>query len=127
MAEPATSAVATLAASAGAIPLLTAFGVPLGLRADILLAGFCGALVAIVLLNTVPSVGDTWRLLLKTTFQRMAVTVTSAITAGYTVPGMLHEAVSLPTMLLTAFVIGAGAQKILAAMVTRFADRGALK
>lgn len=61
MPEPITPAAATLASATAAVPTLVAFGVNLGLRPDVLVAGFAGALVAIVLLGSVPSDGDTWR------------------------------------------------------------------
>ena len=66
MPEPTSTAagVLTVATGTAATAVLTAFGVPLGLRVDLLIAGFAGALVAIVLLNTVPGTGDTWRELL---------------------------------------------------------------
>lgn len=55
MPEPTTvtaAAVTTMAAAAASTTAITAFGVPLGLRADLLVAGFAGALVAIILLGT---------------------------------------------------------------------------
>ena len=58
MAEPTSVATATLLMAGAAVPTITAFGVPLGLRPDVLLAGFLGAMAAIALLNTVPSSGD---------------------------------------------------------------------
>lgn len=48
MAEPTSVATATLIMAGAAVPALTAFGVPLGLRADILLAG-CAIAAAIAL------------------------------------------------------------------------------
>ena len=60
MAEPSSTATAvTLVGTAVSTQALTAFGVPLGLRADVLLAGFLGSLIAIILLNTVPGSSDT--------------------------------------------------------------------
>ena len=54
MAEPmttaTTAATVTMAAATVTMPVLTIFGVPLGLRPDLLIAGFSGALVAIVLI-----------------------------------------------------------------------------
>ncbi len=80
MAEPTTStaaaAVATLTGAAPAISVVQLFGVNLGLRHDVLVAGFAGALVAIVLLNSVPSDGDTWQHLLQSTLKRMFVAMT---------------------------------------------------
>ncbi|MGD9759116.1 MAG: hypothetical protein AB7U71_16510 [Comamonas sp.] len=51
----------TIASAALSTSALTAFGVTLGLRAGVLLAGFLGSLIAIILLNTVPGSSDTWR------------------------------------------------------------------
>lgn len=88
MPEPTSTAagIATVAAYAGATSAITAFGVPLGLRADLLIAGFAGSLVAIILLNTVPGTGDTWQQLARTTWRRMAVACASSLTAGYLTP-----------------------------------------
>lgn len=125
MTEPIAPAAATLAASGVAIPVLTIFGVSLGLRADVLLAGFCGALAAITLLNTVPGTGDDWRALIRTTGLRIGVAVFSATTAGYlTPPFMIWLSFPEYAMLGVAFVIGAGAQSILKALVQRFAKVG---
>ena len=120
MAEPASTAIATLAAASAVVPALTAFGVPLGLRPDLLVAGFSGSIVAIILLNSVPSTGDTWRELLRTTLRRIAVAVASSLTAGYLAPLALLVA-SLPESLLlcTAFAVGGGAQKVLMATIRR--------
>ena len=104
------------------MPVLTAFGVPLGLRADMLLAGFVGAGAAMVLLNTVPATGDTWRQLLNTTVKRAFVALASSFTAGYAVP-VLAESAAISSQLFSCFVIGAGAQKILAALVEKWANK----
>jgi hypothetical protein len=119
MAEPTSTAVATLIASGAAVPLLTLFGVPLGLRPDQLLAGFLGAIVAIGFLNSVPSTGDTLRELLRTTWRRISVVSCSALTAGYLTPVIMFgqagdlAIMSTPNMLGISFVIGAGAQYFL--------------
>lgn len=122
MAEPVstTAATLTLAASTLAIPTLTAFGVPLGLRADLLIAGFAGSLVAIILLNTVPSVGDTWQQLLRSTLRRMAVACASSLTAGYLTPLVMLLA-NVPEALLlgSAFAVGGGAQRVLLLAIRR--------
>lgn len=126
MPEPtSTAAAATFTAATAAMPVLTAFGVPLGLRPDLLIAGFAGSLVAIILLNTVPPTGDTWAEMLRTTLRRMAVVLASALTAGYTVPLALLLA-SLPDSLLLsgAFAVGGGAQQVLAAMIRRLSGGG---
>lgn len=122
MPEPTTSTAATLVAAATAVPALTAFGVPLGLRADVLVAGFAGALVAIVLLNSVPASGDTWRHLVRTTLRRMIVSLASSITAGYLTPAVI-AGLADPYMLGAAFAVGAGAQRVLAAAIARFSPR----
>lgn len=121
MPEPTTTtAGATIAAATAAVPMLTAFGVPLGLRPDVLVAGFAGALVAIVLLGSVPAEGDTWRHLVRTTFRRIAVALASSLTAGYLTPLTLLLA-NLPDSLLlgAAFAVGGGAQRVLLAGIRR--------
>jgi len=117
MPEPTTTATATLVAATAAVPALTAFGVPLGLRADLLIAGFAGSLVAIILLNTVPGIGDTWQQLIRTSLRRMSVAVASSLCAGYCTP--LVPIAADPYLLGTAFVVGAGAQRVLAGLISR--------
>lgn len=124
MAEPTSTtvaAVATYAAAGLSVPLVSVFGVSLGLRADVLIAGFFGSLVAIILLNSIPSSGDTWQELLRTTFKRMFVAVASSVTAGYLTPLALLLA-SLPDALLlsAAFGVGGGAQRVLLILIARF-------
>ncbi len=124
MPEPAaTAATTTLAAATAAVPALTAFGVNLGLRPDVLVAGFAGALAAIVLLNSVPTEGDTWLHLLRTTWRRIAVAISSSLVAGYLTPTlMLAVPMADALMLGLAFATGAGAQKVLRRAIER-ADR----
>lgn len=130
MPEPASTAVTaasaattTLAAATAAVPALTAFGVNLGLRPDVLVAGFAGALAAIVLLNSVPTEGDTWTHLLRTTWRRIAVAIASSLVAGYLTPTlMLAIPMADALMLGLAFATGAGAQKALRRAIER-ADR----
>ena len=124
MAEPTSTtiaAAATYAAAGLSVPLVSVFGVSLGLRADVLIAGFAGSLVAIILLNSIPSSGDTWQELLRTTFKRMFVAVASSVTAGYLTPLALLLA-SLPDALLlsAAFGVGGGAQRVLLILIARF-------
>lgn len=124
MAEPTSTAAATLAAATAALPVLTAFGVPLGLRADLLIAGFAGSLVAIILLNTCPAADDTWSALVRVTLRRMAVVLASAMTAGYLTPMVLLLANVPDSMLLGGtFGVGAGAQPILVFVVDRLRGR----
>ena len=125
MPEPISPAAATLVAANVAVPTLVAFGVNLGLRPDVLVAGFAGALAAIVLLNSVPSEGDTWQHLLRTTWRRMAVALASSLVAGYLTP-MLLLAVAMPDALAlgVAFAAGAGAQRFLRGAITRVAQAG---
>ena len=122
-----TAAGLTLAGQAVAVPVLTLFGMKLGLRLDILLAGFGGAVAAMALLNTVPSTGDTWRELMRTSTKRVGVAVGSAVTAGYTAPLLgLINGVPEALLLSVAFVAGAGAMQILPWLIERFGKgRGA--
>ncbi len=123
MPEPTSTTAAALSyAAAGlTVPMLSVFGVSLGLRVDVLIAGFFGALVAIILLNSVPSYGDTWQHLVRTTLRRMFVCIGSALTAGYLTPLAMLLA-SLPDALLlsAAFGVGGGAQRVLLLVIARF-------
>ena len=121
MPEPTTTtAVATVLAASTTVPMLELFGVSMGVRPDVLIAGFAGALVAIVLLDSVPSAGDTWRNLLGSTVRRIFVSLASSIVAGYLTPLLLLIS-NLPDTLLLglAFTIGAGAQNFLRSAVDR--------
>lgn len=124
MPEPTSTATATLAVSAAAMPVLNAAsvlapvltiaGISLGLRADVLLAGFCGAIAAITLLNSVPTSGDTWRELLRTSLRRVGSAVGSAVVAGYVAPLLsLISGVPDGLVLSVAFVAGAFAPRLL--------------
>ncbi|MFI8616477.1 hypothetical protein ACIGHN_13330 [Acidovorax sp. NPDC077693] len=116
MPEPTSTAagIASLAVTAVSTTAVTAFGIPLGLRADLLVAGLFGGLAAIIVLNTVPSTGDTWRELVRTTVKRMCVAMASSLTAGYLTPMFAYPAfVGEPWQLGAAFVIGAFAQRML--------------
>lgn len=125
MAEPASTTVVTMAAATASLPILTAFGVPLGLRADLLIAGFAGALVAVILLNTVPATNDTWTALWRVTLRRMAVVLASSLTAGYLAPLAMVIA-NLPdaVMLSGTFAVGGGAQQVLVFAIRRLSGRG---
>ncbi|WP_349281294.1 hypothetical protein [Polaromonas hydrogenivorans] len=114
----------TLAAATVAVPTLTALGVPLGLRPDLLIAGFAGSIVAITLLNTVPPSGDTWRELIRTSLRRVAVACASSLTAGYVTPMIAALLTSDPALLGSGFVVGAGAQQALAKLIERFGAAG---
>lgn len=121
MPEPTAPAAATLAAQAMAMPALTVAGMSLGIRADVLLAGWCGAVAAMSLLNTVPAAGDTWRDLVRTSLRRVGVSLGSAVTAGYTAPLLtLINGVPDVLMLNVSFVAGAGATPLLSALIARF-------
>lgn len=119
MAEPSTTAVATLASTAATIPVLTAFGIPLGLRPDMLIAGFFGAVAWITLLKTMPVADDTWRELIRTSLRRMSVACASALTSGYLTPMIGAIVGAEPVLMGLSFVVGAGAQGFLTAMVNR--------
>jgi hypothetical protein len=122
MAEPTSTALAaaTFVATSVSLPVLTVLGIPLGLRIDLLIAGFFGSLVAIILLNSVPSTGDTWRELIRTTLHRMFVAAASSLTAGYLTPLVLLMA-NLPEPLVigVAFAVGGGAQQVLMSAILR--------
>lgn len=113
-------AVVTLSGAAVSASAITAFGVPLGLHADVLLAGFFGSLVAIILLNTVPGAADTRQELMRTSTRRLAVAWASSVTAGYITPLVLLMAdVPQGLLLSMAFMIGAGAQRVLVWLMAR--------
>lgn len=124
MPEPTSTAAATIAAATLAIPALTAFGIPLGLRPDLLVAGFSGSIVAIVLLNSVPGTSDTWRELMRTTLRRMAVAVASSLTAGYLTPlAMLLATLPHELLVSCAFATGGGAQQVLMFAIQRLGGK----
>lgn len=115
-----TAAAITLATQAAAVPVLAVAGVSLGLRADVLVAGFAGAVGAMALLNSVPSTGDTWQQLVRDSLRRMMIALASSATAGYLTPLALLMA-NVPDSLLLggAFAVGAGAQQLLLAVLRR--------
>ena len=120
MPEPTTSAGLTIAAGTAGAGVITAMGVSLGLRPDILLAGFFGALVAMAFFNTVPSSGDTAMHMLRTTLRRMAFAFASSLTAGYLTPlALLLAALPESVVLSGAFAVGGGAQHILLFAIRR--------
>jgi len=123
MADPTVPTAAVyLAAQAAAVPVLTVAGISLGLRADVLMAGFGGAVAAITLLNSVPADGDTVRALLRTSAKRVGVAIGSAVVAGYIAPLLaLINGVPDLLMLSVAFVAGAGAPQMLPWLIDRFA------
>ena len=124
MPEPTTTAAATLAAATASVPILTAFGIPLGLRADLLVAGFAGSLVAIILLNSVPNTGDTWRELVRATVRRMFVAIASSLTAGYLTPlALLMAVLPEPLVIGAAFAVGGGAQQVLMFAIRRMSGQ----
>lgn len=123
MPEPSLSTAAIMTGAAAAVPTLVVFGVSLGLRPDVLLAGFSGSVAAMGLLNSVPSTGDSARELLRTTFKRVGVAVASAVTAGYASPIVaLMAAIPDALLLGISFVVGAGAQQILPKLILRLGD-----
>lgn len=123
MPEPTTTtaAVATVAGAAVSTSALSAFGVQLGLQAEVLIAGFCGSMVAMILLNTVPGSADTWQDMARTSLRRLAVAWASSITAGYLTPlSLLLFNVPAALLLSMAFLVGAGAQKVLVAWLGKY-------
>lgn len=122
MPEPISTSTATVVGAALVVPMLSVFGVPLGLRPDLLIAGFAGSLVAIVLLNSAPSEGDTLQHLLGSTVRRLFIALASSLTAGYLTPlAMLLAAIPDSLLLGAAFAVGAGAQRVLASVVNKLA------
>jgi hypothetical protein len=116
------AATASIATSAVAVPVLAIFGVSLGIRADMLLAGFAGGIAAIAFLNAVPSTGDTWRELLRTTGKRVGFCIASAVFAAYTAPllALLNGAGTRDEVVLgVAFVAGSGASLFLPWLIAR--------
>lgn len=120
MPEPASTTAATLAAATAAIPMITLLGIPLGLRADLLVAGFGGAISAIAFLNSVPVANDTWQSLFRVTVRRMGVVIAGSLTAGYLSPLVL-SLVNLQnaSLLGIAYATGAGAQQVLVFVIKR--------
>lgn len=120
------SSIAGLMAGAGSVPVpvLTILGVSLGLRPDILFAGFCGALVSILLLNSVPLVGEGVSARISNTVQRLFVALSSSVSAGYLTPLIVSiiPAMSEPWVLGSAFVIGGGARVMLQNFIKRYAE-----
>lgn len=131
MPEPATTTAAasiTIAAAATSIPVLTILGIPLGVPPETLIAGFFGGLVGVILLNTVPPSDDggTWPAIW-TAARRMAVTFASSLTAGYVAPMFSGIIAAIPgvtqygALLGSAFLVGAGAQRVMALAIRKFA------
>jgi hypothetical protein len=72
------------------------------------------------LLNSVPGSDDTWREMIKLGRRRIFVAVCSALTAGYSTPLVLSFGnVSQSLLLGGAFVVGAGAQQVLAMAIRK--------
>lgn len=138
---PTAGAGALIAGSAATLPVLQVVptiapeivvaGLAIGLRADVLLAGFFGSVVALAFFNAVPSTGDGWQELLRTTCKRMAFCLASSVTAGYLTPLVLlggnptATALLGPLLLPMAFLVGVGAQGFLGRYLRR-AQRGEL-
>ena len=120
--EPTTTASAAVAAAVPtiAVPIITLLGFSTGLRPDVLLAGFLGGLIGIVLLDSSPGAVDNWRNMLATSTRRLFVMVAASLTAGYLTP-MAQVLLSLSdnVTLSVAAVVGASAQHTLRAFVDR--------
>lgn len=124
MAEPifTPAAVATLAASAAAVPVLTLLGYPLGIRPEVLFAGFAGGCFGVAFLNTVPALPHPefpiWVSAIWTASRRIVAVMSSSLAAGYIAPSI--AATAAPEQLfLAAFVVGAGAQGIVTAALVK--------
>lgn len=118
-------ATSTLAVSAVAVPVLSVAGVSLGLRGDVLFAGFAGSIAAMALLNSVPRMGNKPREIVCTVARRFSVSIGSSVTAAYTAP-LLGLVNNIPDELVlsVAFVAGAGAMHILPWLIERFGKKG---
>jgi hypothetical protein len=115
------AAAAQLIATACSVCGVTLLGVPLGLRVDLLIAGFLGSVVAMGLFNSVPVSWDTWQQLVRTSLQRMMVAVCSSLVAGYVTPIIMLIANMPPALVVgTGFVVGAGARQMLNSVIQRF-------
>lgn len=115
MAEPASAA--TITATTVSVPVLSLFGVSLGLHPGLLIAGAFGAFVGIVLLNTVPGEGKAWWYAV---LRRMLVMAASSVTAGYLTPVVMMWAnLSEPMQFCAAFIIGGSAQLSMQAVIKR--------
>lgn len=115
MTEPASAA--TITATTVSVPVLSLFGVSLGLHPGLLIAGAFGAFVGIVLLNTVPGEGRPWWYAV---LRRMLVMAASSVTAGYLTPVVMSWAnLSEPLQFCTAFIIGGSAQLSMQAVIKR--------
>lgn len=113
-------AYATLATAGVSIPMVSLFGIQTGLRPELLIAGFAGALAAIVLLNSVPSEGESFGAIIRTAIKRMMVILASSLVAGYMAP-LTTLAINMPALLLggVAFGVGAGAQRSLVLLMSK--------
>lgn len=110
----------TTVVSAIAPSELVLWGIETGLRSEVLLAGFCGSIVAMVMLNSVPHEGTGWQGVMYSAGRRFAVAVASCLTAGYLTAGAGTFFSAAGPTLLSAFVIGAGAQTILQRAIAAF-------
>ena len=125
MPEPTSmTATTTMMMTGAAVPFITALGVPLGIRSDILIAGFFGCLVAIILFDSVPGEDDTWRNLLRTSVRRMSAAAASAVTAGYLTPVFVQLLSPVERYELgVAFIIGWGAKRAINEIGDRLISR----
>jgi hypothetical protein len=114
------AAAGQLVAAACSVCGVTLLGVPLGLRVDLLIAGFAGSVVAMALFNSVPVSWDSWQQLVRTSLQRMAVAVASSLVAGYVTPIVMLIANMPPALVVgTGFVVGAFARQVLTSVIKR--------
>jgi hypothetical protein len=115
MTEPASAA--TITATTVSVPVLSLFGVSLGLHPGLLIAGAFGAFVGIVLLNTVPGEGTPWWYAV---LRRVLVMAASAVTAGYLTPVVMSWAsFTEPLQFAAAFIVGGSAQWTMQAVIKR--------
>lgn len=107
----------------GAVQILTIFGISLGLRPDVLVAGMLGAVASIFLLNSVPMVGEGVWARISNALQRFFVVISSAGTSGYLAPLITSLIPMNQSWLMgTAFIVGAGARIMLQRFIQRYSD-----
>lgn len=120
MADPTSS---TAAAVAVAAPAVTIMGVATGLQPAMLLAGFVGAIIALIFMDAAGQPGDTAAVLVRTTIRRALVAAASALVAGYATPILIAfvPALDAGRFGVAAFV-GGGAQPIFKALIARLVN-----
>lgn len=123
MPEPiSTTGTTAVAANLIVAASVTVFGVQLDIDPALLIAGLFGAIAGILLLNSVPSTGDTWRELLRTAWRRLGVVAASSVVAASGAPvavGLVVAAPTTQTHWFAALVIGMFLQSVAPVLLER--------